>query len=533
MNSKDGGCAPGTNRLALASTIGVTIGLGLGLGLVGAVGTLGGCGSEPNSRVVEYCIPLEQDPQHLPVARVVLAYQRFSAEQPPTPADTLRFLVATESAQTVVDRVAIGGRTGDATGTTEVERIRLGVADAVSDRVAVRAAFWDARSLVMDLPPLGPAGQQRRYDGILGGNLLRKYAVRLHLRPDLARCRLPWEPGAPTWPSITFSPDYSDKRSELALDGYGVIRFNLAGGGNAVVQDAQFDFKATRVAVGACVQPQPFDPTDPSIGALQDIPVTGVDAYLLIASGTQPLVLSDSFYDRLEATKTVEEGATWIPSPQASSIFLGEGETFARQIDLQRVVLVGNRSSKRGPCAELQQRRWIEWAERCRVDPACYESLSDRDRSRGLGRKGSAVLEVDVTRGGGPAPAELPAYVISDDTVLFWGLRSEIGTEIPIVDGLVGAAFLEHFEVIIDYPNSRLIMRCAGYKGPVRQRACDPSIEDPQQWKSCCLPAARLGTATCCDTRSLVNDEGHRIPRSCKCANSPCCQYHRLTGEQD
>ena len=85
----------------------------------------------------------------------------------------------------------------------------------------------------MDLAPLGPAGSQEQYDGIFGGNLLRKYAVRLFLAEDRAGCKLPWVEQTPTWPSITFSPGYADTIAELSRDGYGVIKYELSGGGSA------------------------------------------------------------------------------------------------------------------------------------------------------------------------------------------------------------------------------------------------------------------------------------------------------------
>ncbi len=493
------------------------------------------CGTKDRSEIVEFCIPLEESPNDLAVARVVLDYDRFSASNRPTSADTARFLVATESPMTVVDLSLLNVATGDASAVVTQPEVKLGIADALSDPVAVRAAFWGIRAIGIHMPPLGPAGSEQTFAGLLGGNLLRRYAVRLFLGDDREGCMLPWRDEAPTWASLTFSPEYADTIDELSKDGYGVIKFDLAGGGQAEMEDEQFEFYPTRVAVGACVEPQPFDPTDPAITRIDDIPVTGVDAFLLIATGTQPLVLSETFYQRLVATKQAEPGSTWTANPSATSLYLPEGETYAQRDRLTRMVLIGNRSNRRGPCAELQQRRWIEWAERCRVNPDCNAVFSQEDKSRSLERKGSAVLELDVTRGATTTAPELPAYVVSDNTVLFWGLRAEMGTTTPVVDALVGTAFLRHFEVVLDYPNSRLIMRCASYKEHVAQLECDPSMDenDRRTWKSCCLPVGRLGTASCCDTRSLLNDStGHRVARSCYCAGSPCCQYFRYEPEK-
>lgn len=92
-----------------------------------------GCGSDPNSEIVEFCIPLEESDVNLPVARVVLDYDRFSADDRPTQADAARFLVASESAMTVVDFSHLDVAPANATDPVTEQRVRIGVADALSD----------------------------------------------------------------------------------------------------------------------------------------------------------------------------------------------------------------------------------------------------------------------------------------------------------------------------------------------------------------------------------------------------------------
>jgi len=486
-----------------------------------------GCGEEPTSEAIEYCIPLESGAGSVPTARVLLDYDRFNSDNRPTRADTLRFLVATESPFTMVDSRVWGGVTEDASVTHQT--LRLAVTDAVSDPVATRALFWDVSALVQPIGLLGPRGSAETYDGLLGGDLLRQYAVRIVFATD-PTCRLPWLEQVVTWPSLTFRREIPDSAGELSADGYGVLSYDLAGGGTAELGDEDFRFGATRVTVGACVAPEPFDPT--AVVRMVDIPLSGVDAWVLVATGTQPLVLSQSFYDRLAATKTAAGGEPWPTGLAAGSLFLPEGETFATHFGLERIALVSSRSDQQSPCLELQQRRRIEWAERCRADPECAPTMNDEEQEVGLNRRGAAVLEVDMSRGEAGSGAGLPTFVVSDETLLFTGLRGEIGTAAPSVDLLVGAAFLRYFEVLLDYPSGRLVMRCADYKAPVAQRECDPSAESGH-YASCCPAEATLAREgrSCCDTQGGTSGAGARRARSCHCAGSVCCKYFRYDPE--
>lgn len=497
--------------------------------LLGAGGTA--CGEDPNSVVVEFCIPLEEgEAGSLPVARVILDYKAYSAQNRPDRGDTLRFLVATEVAMTAIDLAHLPAGTGDASAVTQ-QRTDLAVVDAVSSLVVGRAAFWDVRTLGMSMTPLGPSGAQEQYAGLLGGDILRKYAVRFQMDAD-PRCKLPWLDLVPTWPSITFFREIPDTHRELSNDGFGVILYKLAGGGTAEIKDEQFQFPATRVSVSACVEPAPFDPSV-YVNNLEDgIPLSGVDAEVLMATGTQGIVLSESFFQRL-VDKKVNQDPLWQASFVSDSLFLPEGEVAASRFSIQRFALVGNRANTLGPCAELRRRRWIEYAERCRVDPLC-PPLSSADMEVSLRRRGAGVLEVDVTRTGLTTPPELTAFVVPDHTRLFSGVRTETSGQIPAIDLLLGATFLRHFELVVDYPGSRLVMRCVDYKVPTARKECDPDAPEGSSAKTCCQAPGTLETAgrSCCQTNAYHDaDRDFRLPRSCRCAGTPCCQYFRYDPE--
>jgi len=464
---------------------------------------LGSCGTDDNTRAIEYCIPLEAGSE-LPVARVLLGYERFSSESRPAVSDTNRFLVASEIPITVV---------GDGlmeTGVVELARTSLAVLDANSDEVVGRAIFWDVDALRMLVPSLGTPGQSVRYDGILGGDLLRKHTVRLVYDGDTT-CALPWLDSSFAPPSIKFASALPDSDGELGNDGFAVIDYRLAGGGTAMVDDRELQFGATRVAVGVCVEPDAYWPDgDPvmtvdctnleaQLEAL--IPVTGVDAFGLIATGTQPLVLTESFYENLSG----QMGAGWPDGGvTATTVDLPEGTVDAARVELSRVALVGDRHDNRGPCAELALRRRIDLALRF---------CPTRVRSE-VAKSGASVLEVDTQRATGALQASLPAYRIPDSTMLMSGLQAEVSTQIPGIDLLVGAALLHHFELWIDYPDSRIVMRCMNWVDPV---STSDATEDTTGRPVLPCVHASAGETCCAGEAGL----------ECRCEGSPCCQYYR------
>jgi hypothetical protein len=465
--------------------------------------SVGACGSEADSRAIEYCIPLEAG-SDLPVARVLLGYEQYSATDRPVIADTNRFLVASESPITVLH--------GDdmEAGVVELARTTLAVLDADSSIVVGRAIFWDVDALRMVLPSLGPAGQSLGYDGILGGDLLRKHSVRLVYDEDTS-CALPWMEDGFAPPSIKFSSALPDSDGELGNDGFAVIDYKLAGGGTAMVDDRELQFGATRVAVGVCVEPDPYWPDDDSslmvectdleaqLEAL--IPETGVDAFGLIATGTQPLVISESFYENLSG----QMGSGWpVGGETATTIDLPEGTVDAVRLELSRIALVGDRYDSRGPCAELALRRRIDLA--LRFCPTRVPS--------DVAKRGASVLEVDTQRSSGSVPVSLPTYRISDSTKMMSGLQAEVSTQIPGIDLLVGAALLAHFELWIDYPASRVVMRCMNWVDPVS--TSDATADDQGRPVLPCVHAT--AGQTCC-----AGEAG----RECRCEGSPCCQYYR------
>ncbi len=421
----------------------------------------------------------------------------------PAAKDALHFLIATEYPITTLDATTYGAVTGKMPDSAmSIHSLDLAVVDASSIAstapVVGRAEFSGFDLAVTPLGPLGIQTASKHYDGILGGDLLRRYALRLSYQPD-EDCRLPWSNGL--FPTLTFFQEVTDENKELAADGFAVIFFDLAGGGKFLLSGNSHDFGATRVAVGACIQPAAFDPTEipPDTVTDQDaldsqIPVTGTDAFLLIATGTIPLVLGKGFFDRL--TSRPSGDATNAYPLQDGLLYQPEGPLQAQVTSISRIALVGDTSDGLGPCAELARRRRIEWI---RQNKTKEEWVSGTWH---ISTAGPAMAEFDGQRTDARATASLDVYVIPDESALLQGIRFELGNKLPEVDGLVGHEFLRHFDIILDYPKERLILRCSSYQA-AQDGACSQRAE----------------TGPCCD------DQGRCIcPR-----NQTCCQYPATT----
>lgn len=455
-------------------------------------------GGGGTSEIIEFCTPIMTDVSMPPEACTVL----MPGDLPPLASQVSRFLLATEVPITTVDVATFAAATGDSTDNLSLRFASdtvLAVVDAISmaadDPVVGRALFSGFSFLVQPIPALGPGGGTRQYEGLLGGDLLRRYAVRICYEPD-PQCVLPWVDPQQRFSTITFIQEVSDSDRELSADGFSVIRFGLAGGGTMVLNDKAVNFGATRVPVGACLGARPFDPLQfypaeldpPDATAIpvsnmeqlhELIPESGASLFLLVATGTFPLILGRGAFERLLSRSESP------PATTPSSFFLMEGEVEADRTEIPWLALTGNASSDLSPCGELARRRRIAWIR--------YWGMDQKDGTWRLDEKGASVARIS---------SPIATYVIEDTTDLFQGIRFEMTPGSPQIDGMVGHDFLKHYEMVLDYPEGRLIMRCASCFQPDLQTEICPPMET--------LDASSM---SCCDTSR------------CICPSSaPCCQ---------
>jgi len=467
------------------------------------------CEESPiSSQIIEFCTPLSQtetpDPNNPPLVATVLNPE----DEPPTGEEALMFLIGTEFPYTTIDASTYAEIFDD----SEIQDIdgyletmdaaivdnRSALPDPAQSPVMGRAIFTNFPAFITRIPALGPGENTSFYKGILGGDLLRRYAVRIHYGSD-PECILPWAPEE-RFSTITFIQEYADDQKDLAGDGFSVMRFSLAGGGQMLFNNKTVNFGATRVTVSGCVEAEPFspellDPSSAGIANLDDletkIPTSGQNAVFLLATSTIPLVLGDRFFAGLRAAGN--ETSREYPTT-STTINLMEGQVHAESTTLNRVALVGSVSDDMSPCQELALRRRIAWIRYWLPQQQWSQEVLK------INKLGAPVAEYDAERNPESAHAPLSVYIISDSTKLFEGLRFETAQQIPGIDGIIGHDFLKNFELIVDYPGERIVFRCKNYKPP-EQSNC-PSSE-------------LLGANTCCESSGR-----------CVCPSAqPCCQY--------
>ncbi len=442
------------------------------------------CGSGDSLLFLEYCIPIQVRPQddaagpRLPMVGVVLDYAAHSSAPLAGSADVQSFVIATEAPMSVIQDAALP------TGAMVFRTTSLAVVDALSagtgQPVAARVAFSSLQAwAVPDVQKLMPGVELQ---GILGGDVLRKFAVRFFYRED-RQCSFFWDEEDRFWPNILLLREQPATASDLAADGYALVPYQLGGGGQFMLDGHVHDLPATRVTVQVCMNPDPFPlrPDDPTLGppAVDGrYPVSGVDMFALVATGTPTLMTTDGGFARIRSDM---ERRGQIPDIRDVALPLPEGVQMTRQIvNIARLAVIGGVSSSLGACEELARRRGQEWARRNPTLPNPY--FRDAESS------GAAVAEVDLQRNNqnqGFSVAEV------DSSRQYWqGLWAETLPDLPQIDLVLGHPFLSFFEFTVDYPQDRAMFRCLRY--------------------DCTAPSA-----PCCHAGG-----------TCTCPQTdPCCQY--------
>lgn len=445
------------------------------------------CGGGESLLFLEYCIPIQVQTQEdaagpqLPLVGVVLNYASY-ASAPLSGTDAVQsFVIATEVPVSIFQDETLP------TGAMVLRTVGLAVVDALSagtgHPVAARVAFSSLPAwAVPDARKIMPAVEMQ---GVLGGDVLRKFAVRFFYGED-RQCSFFWDEQKRFWPNILLLREQPATAADLADDGYAVVPYQLGGGGQFIVDGALHDLPATRVTVQVCMNPDPFPlrPDDPSLGPPAvdgHYPVSGVDMFALVATGTPYLLTTEGGFERIRANM---ESRGQIPDIQETRVLMPEGAQTTRQIaNVARMAVIGGVSSSVGACAELARRRGQEWARRNPTLPNPY--FRDAESS------GAAVAEVDLQRNG--SGDGFPVAEVDSSRQYWQGLWAETLPDLPQIDLVLGHPFLRFFEFTVDYPQSRMMFRCLRYN-------CSSPLAP------CCR---RDGTCTC----PLAD---------------PCCQYYHF-----
>ncbi|MBU1241333.1 hypothetical protein KKF84_14200, partial [Myxococcota bacterium] len=230
--------------------------------------SLPGCESASGPLFVEYCVPVSTGGANdsPPMVGMVLDYSQMSEAPLGGDPSVLSFLIASEVPVTIV------GDSSIPPGDTWFGESSIAVVDQLSagdtGPVAARLTWENLPVAMVTDPSLLYPLNAPPFDGILGGDVLRRFAVRFHYEPD-RQCTFSWDTADPPtqWPNVLFTREEPRNVDELGEDGYGVVTYELAGGGDFLDGDIEREFSATRVIIGVCIEPDafPIDATDLSI----------------------------------------------------------------------------------------------------------------------------------------------------------------------------------------------------------------------------------------------------------------------------
>jgi hypothetical protein len=328
---------------------------------------------------------------------------------------------------------------------------------------------WFRGVTLFDLCPGTVGDADTQVVGVLGGDILHNFSLAF---------ALPRDPNQPS--TMTIYTDLPASDSDLAANGYAVVKFNLRGATSAATASGSGrpGPPSSRVVMRVCGNPPTFDPNGPAqtcnTGEVE-LQAAGTNLLLALSTGHGPLVLSASAWQRLGGQ---------VPSP------LGAGESAlysplvadpvpAHWVTVSRLALVDGDSGDAWPgaCAELARGRRIEWTLANQDNGACFQPC---DVSGGVALPAAAYLEIG---------SDLPAAVVSDNSDLMSNLNEDFPSGAQ-VDGVIGTEALAEIRIEIDnvsQPQGRLVA------------ACEPGADRQTCWAvpRCVSPSAASQTNRC------------------------------------
>lgn len=223
----------------------------------------------------------------------------------------------------------------------------------------------------------------------------------------------------------------------------------FSGGGTLIIGGAEVGYTGGRVALGACAA------YDITVGTGDERPsYAGVDLLFVLSTGIAPSILGQAAYERYARAVP---GTPSLSSLADTTLYLPSGAITGKAGTIQRLALTGEASELRGPCKELYA-NYLMSTDECTKRP----TISNDDCPCNEGRfcRTAGAVELDTT---------LDVVVVSDVNPLLQALRNELRPDLPEVDGILGVHALSALSVDFDYPNNRVLARCAGATGCVER----------------------------------------------------------------
>ncbi|HEX4423637.1 MAG TPA: hypothetical protein VH165_37260 [Kofleriaceae bacterium] len=303
---------------------------------------------------------------------------------------------------------------------------------------------------------VGPAGSTE-FHGILGADVLAGDDIRLRLAAD----------------QLFVLPDVGGSDRGRSLDCDAVFGSPYRGGGTLVIAGTELPFGNRRIAIQACLSPNPD-------AALQS--QRGMDALFVASTGLGISILGQSAYQRYLG---IHPGAPGLDTLPADTVYLPSGIVHGQRATIDSLALVGaSGANELSPCRQI-------YAHRVLAPRSLGSSCDTRTNA-------DCPCEDDSTFCTVPAILELTppggfdVLVIADSDPTLQALRAELRPDQPEIDGILGTGVLRAAEFDVDYPHDRLLARCPGGDCCVRPEFTQESDRD--QINNC----LRLqGCATC------------------------------------
>lgn len=277
---------------------------------------------------------------------------------------------------------------------------------------------------------VGLTGQETPVHAVLGADLLARGAVRFAFAAS----------------RMFFFPDITGSNEDRTGLCEAVFESPFHGGGTMVLGGAEVSYSGRRIALGGCVYQEELAGCSYGKALIAD---TDLDGQFLVSTGLAISVVSERFYERYQAFT----GAPPLADLPATMLHMPSGAIPVHLGEMRNLALVGQVNQNRGPCTERCTNACLHW------------KISDGAADAGpTDDAGVCPAEsTSATRAGATIDLRGPfaVAIASDALPLLQALRDELRPELPEIDGILAPSALMPLVVDVDYPNNRVIARCA------------------------------------------------------------------------
>ncbi len=404
-------------------------------------------------------IDIVQDVPSLPILFHTEDLNQQLSAQSSTYSSALSNLQGTQTIQAIVDTASpftVIDFQGSGNALNGELRFQQGGRPDISRFIFHDVEIWDFK--------LNPIGYifPIQVSGVIGASILRHFTVSLRYTPPS---------------QLTLSDSLPDSNEDLAGECdpnnlfqpgtqtercFAVFHTPLLGGGRLITANDEHDFDPSRLALSLCLLPNHFDPSNPTAHGAEK--ASGINALAIVATGFGMTVISRSLFEQLHSQFPD------ITESSPTTLYLPSGQETITVTQIERSAIVANQTNELGPCEELALRR--------RILISSQVPLSVEERQ---------FIEEYSVNGTSAAVLEEPFQVaiLDDESSLFQGLRQELQPYTASINMVLGGGSLKNFDVIVDYPSQRMILRCNDSTAPEKCHALPWCSRDQGIHPSC------------------------------------------------